>query len=227
MASLSLNVFWWCLYERLKDGGHEQSNGSTTRVNVSLEFAYERVLRVHLSLRSNFLLVKHYIEVKFLQYKVTKGMRVKVSGSLCDRRAALTMELLERLLETQGSKSTNNEQILDKYWTNKYCFYSHPANHANFFSRFSHPLLSRKVTEWREQSTVRNIFVNFLLICHFFAGSGKAGDVQAFGTPYCPRVGCSAGFLRAPFSTAIILVSFSWSLFSVGPSHLWDTWGLR
>ena len=29
------------------------------------------------------------------------------------------------------------------------------ANHANFFSRFSHPLLSRKVTEWREQVTVR------------------------------------------------------------------------
>ena len=29
------------------------------------------------------------------------------------------------------------------------------ANHANFFSRYSHPLLSRKVTEWREQVTVR------------------------------------------------------------------------
>ena len=170
-------VFWWSLYKRLKDGGHGQSNGSTTRVNVSLEFAYERVIGLHLSLRSNFPSGKHYMEVKFLQYKVTKGMRVKVSGSLCDRRAALTMELLERLLETQGSKLTNNEQISDKCWTNKYCFYSHPANHANFFSRFSHPLLSRKVTEWREQSTVRNNFVNFLLICHIFEGSGKAGDV--------------------------------------------------
>ena len=43
--------------------------------------------------------------MKFIELQVTKGMRVKVSGSLCDRRAALTMELLERLLETKGFES--------------------------------------------------------------------------------------------------------------------------
>ena len=48
-------------------------------------------------------------------------MRVKVSGSLCDRRAALTMELLERLLETKGFESLKYfDQIL-----------SCPANHWN------------------------------------------------------------------------------------------------
>ena len=58
-------------HHRLKELGHGQ------QLNVSLEFAYERV---------------------------TKGLKAKVSSSLCDRRAALIMELLERLLETPGSK---------------------------------------------------------------------------------------------------------------------------
>ena len=60
-------------HHRLKELGHGQ------QLNVSLEFAYERV---------------------------TKGLKAKVSSSLCDRRAALIMELLERLLETPGSKRT-------------------------------------------------------------------------------------------------------------------------
>ena len=51
--------------------------------------------------------------MKLIEYQVTKGMRVKVSGSLCDRRAALTMELLERLLETQGLQSSNIVQTDD------------------------------------------------------------------------------------------------------------------
>ena len=58
-------------HHRLKELGQGQ------QLNVSLEFAYERV---------------------------TKGLKAKVSSSLCDRRAALIMELLERLLETPGSK---------------------------------------------------------------------------------------------------------------------------
>ena len=53
-------------HQRLKENG---------QLNVSLEFAYERL---------------------------TKGLKAKLSSSLCDRPAALIMELLERLLETQG-----------------------------------------------------------------------------------------------------------------------------
>ena len=141
----------------MTDGGNGQFNTSTTstRVNVSLEFAYERVIGLDFPfMLSIFLWIQMSIVVKLIQLQVTKGMRVKVSGSLCDRRAALTMELLERLLETQGFESLKNfDQQLFHPANHKKLF--HPANHSNFFSRFSHPLLSSKVTEWREQSTVR------------------------------------------------------------------------
>ena len=72
------------------------------------------------------------------------------------------------------------------------CFVS--ANHANFFSSYSHPLLSKKVTEWKEQLTVR-IFKNSDSLPKYcvISGSREAGAVQAFGTIHSSGTGRSAG----------------------------------
>ena len=66
----------------------------------------------------------------------------------------LRLKVLDRQILCRWSYSHLKYKCRYKYCADNVTQFS-LANHANFFSRFSHPLLSRKVAEWREQSTVR------------------------------------------------------------------------